>query len=149
MQVRVQHIWQLLIMMSLVWKTCWISGQQNWRKMSWYSPILSHKFLSLHLVTCGGGVLAWLSVWSEVQTCICPSWCHCHSLSLASVKSRLVLPFWYWLTWVVPDKGPLNVCIWSRACGKWLYFVGGILLVSYWVYMTVGISFMVVIILVA
>ena len=37
-----------------------------------------------------GGVLAWLSAWSEVQTCICPSWCHCHSLSLASVKSRLV-----------------------------------------------------------
>ena len=51
-----------------------------------------------------------LSVWSEVQTCIWPSWCHCHSLSLASVKSRLVLPFWYWLTWVVPDKGPLNGC---------------------------------------
>jgi len=42
-----------------------------------------------------GGVLAWFSVWSEVQTCIWPSWCHCHSLSLASVKSRLVLPFWY------------------------------------------------------
>ena len=20
------------------------------------------------------------------------------------------LPFWYWLTWVVLDKGPLNVC---------------------------------------
>jgi len=34
-----------------------------------------------------GGVLAWLSDWSEVQTCIWPSWCHCHSLSLASVKS--------------------------------------------------------------
>jgi len=32
------------------------------------------------------------------------------SLSLASVKSRLVLPFWYRLTWVVPEKGPLNVC---------------------------------------
>ena len=58
-----------------------------------------------------GGVLAWLSVWSEVQTCICPSWCHCHSLSLASIKSRLVLPFWYRLTRVVPDKGPLNVCV--------------------------------------
>ena len=41
------------------------------------------------------GVLAWLSAWSEVQTCIWPSWCHCHSLSLASVKSRLVLPVWY------------------------------------------------------
>jgi len=25
-----------------------------------------------------GGVLAWLSVWSEVQTCIQPSWCHFH-----------------------------------------------------------------------
>jgi len=21
------------------------------------------------------------------------------------------LPFWYWLTWVVPDKGLLNVCV--------------------------------------
>ena len=57
------------------------------------------------------GVLAWLSAWSEVQTCILPSRCHCHSLSLAPVKSRLVLPFWYWLTWVVPDKGPLNGCV--------------------------------------
>ena len=36
---------------------------------------------------------------------------HCHSLSLASVKSRLVLPFWYWLTRVVMDKGPLNGCV--------------------------------------
>ena len=55
-----------------------------------------------------GGVLAWLSVWSEVQTCIWPSWCHCHSLSFASVKSRLVLPFWYRLTRVVPERRPLN-----------------------------------------
>ena len=36
---------------------------------------------------------------------------YCHSLSLAAVKSRLVLPFWYRLTRVVPDKGPLNVCV--------------------------------------
>ena len=56
-------------------------------------------------------MLAWLSVWSAVQTCIWPSWCHCHSLSLASVKSRLGLPFWYRLTWVVPDKRPLNGCV--------------------------------------
>ena len=34
-------------------------------------------------------VVVGLSVWSEVQTCIC----HCHSLSLASVKSRLVFTF--------------------------------------------------------
>ena len=40
-----------------------------------------------------GGVLAWLFVWREVQTCILPSRCHCHSL-------------------VVPEKGPL----WACAC---------------------------------
>jgi len=39
-----------------------------------------------------------------------PSWCHCHSLSLAAVKSRLVLPFWYRLTQVVLEKRPLNGC---------------------------------------
>ena len=76
-----------------------------------------------------GGVLVWLSVWSEVQTCIQPSWCHCHSLSLASVKSRLVSPFWYRLTRVVPDKGPLNarararvracVCVCVCVCVCW------------------------------
>ena len=67
-----------------------------------------------------GGVLEWLSVWSEVQTCIWPSWCYCQSLSLASVKSRLVLPFWYRLTWVVPEKGPLNgcVCVCVLCCTK-------------------------------
>jgi len=46
-----------------------------------------------------------------VHTCIRPSCCHCHSLSLASVKSRLVLPFWDQPTWVVPDKGPINGCV--------------------------------------
>ena len=58
-----------------------------------------------------GVVPAWLSVWSKVQICIRPSWCHCHSLSVASVKSRLVLPFWYWLSRVVLDKGRLNGCV--------------------------------------
>ena len=61
-----------------------------------------------------GGVVAWLSVWSEVQTCIWPSWCHCHSLSLAPVKSRLVLPFWYRLTQIILEKRPLNGC-----CCRW------------------------------
>jgi len=32
------------------------------------------------------------------------------TMSLASVKSRLVLHFWYQLTCVVPEKGPLNGC---------------------------------------
>ena len=59
-----------------------------WNMINWLFGIYNHpacKKLS-------SGVLAWLSVWSEVQTCIWPSLCHCHSLSLASVKSRLVLP---------------------------------------------------------
>ena len=30
--------------------------------------------------------------------------------SLASFKSRWVLPFWYWLTQVVLEKRPLNEC---------------------------------------
>ena len=50
-------------------------------------------------------------VWSKVQTCIWPSWCYCHSLSLATAKSTLVLSFWYRLTPVVPEKGPLNGCV--------------------------------------
>ena len=29
----------------------------------------------------------------------------------SSVKSRLVQPFWYRLTWVVLEKGPLNGCV--------------------------------------
>ena len=91
-------------MPSVLWRY-WLGG----RKGIWPVKKLS------------GGVLAWLSAWSEVQTFIWPSWCHCHSLSLASVKSRLVLPFWYQLSWVVPDKEPLNGCmyvcitIWSCA----------------------------------
>ena len=68
-----------------------------------------------------GGVLAWLSVWREVQTCIWPSRCHCHSLFLAPVKSRLVLPLWDRLTWVVPDKGPLNGCV--CVCCKISFFI--------------------------
>ena len=79
---------------SVLWR-CWLGGGKG---------IWPVKKLS-------GGMLAWLFVRSYVQTCIWPSWCHSHSLSLASVKSRLVLPFWYRLTWIVPDKGPLNGCV--------------------------------------
>ena len=74
---------------------CWLGSRKGIRPVkNW-------------VVGCWHGYL----VWSEVQTCIWPSWCHCHSQSLASVKSRLVLPFWYQLTRVVPVKGPLNGCV--------------------------------------
>ena len=43
----------------------------------------------------------------------------CHSLSLAPVKSRLVLPFWYRLTQVVLEKRPLNGCCCCRRCDLW------------------------------
>jgi len=31
-------------------------------------------------------------------------------------KTRLVLPFWYWPTRVVPEKGPLNGCVCVCVC---------------------------------
>ena len=63
-----------LTLPSVLWR-CWLGGRKGiWPVKNWV-------------------VLAWLSVWSEVQTCIWPSWCHCHSLPLASVKSR-----WFYLS---------------------------------------------------
>ena len=40
-----------------------------------------------------GGALARLSVWNEVHTCIRPSWCHCHSLSLCFSKIQICFTF--------------------------------------------------------
>ena len=79
---------------SVLWR-CWLGNRKGIRPVKKPS----------------GGVLALLSVWSKVLSCIWPSWCHCHSLTLASVKSRLVLPFWYRPTRVVPDEVPLNGCV--------------------------------------
>ena len=101
---RVISVIVIVFLPSVLWR-CWLGGRKGIR------PV---KILS-------DGVLAWLSVWSEVQTCIWCSWCHCHSLSLASVKSRLVLPFWYRLTCVVPEKGSLNLCSISVLSGMMLW----------------------------
>ena len=57
--------------------------------------LFSHPFRRVH------------SQGQQTDICIWPS--RCHSVSLASVKSRLVLAFWYPLTQVVPEKRPLNV----------------------------------------
>ena len=108
-------------------------GNRVWAVFTFYVPYWWFAFNALTLLVgrqeghpaCkkqSGGLLMWLSVWSKVQTCIWSSWCHNHSLSLASVKSRLVLPFWYRLTRVFPEKGPFNGCVctllmnynWSR-----------------------------------
>ena len=119
------------------WVQRWIQVQGQCAAAMWPLPKLLRKFscimLSKHAFSAltllvgrqeghlackklSGEVLAWLSVWSEVQTCIWSSGFHCHSLSLASVKSRLALPFWYRLSRVVPDKGPLNGCVCVCVC---------------------------------
>ena len=104
--------------------------------MDWVH-LLNKKMLSLLWLRKGiwpvknlsGGVLAWLSVWSELQTCICPSWCHCHSLSLAS--------YWFYLSGAGYPGGPGKravkwVCVWGglssqmKACaGNWSRFYWG------------------------
>ena len=40
-----------------------------------------------------GGLLAWLSVRSKLQTCIWPSWCHCHScFSKTQISFTFLVP---------------------------------------------------------
>ena len=69
-----------------------------------------------------GGVLAWLSVWSEVQTCIIMSKLMPLPLTV-SCFSKIQIGFtflWYRLTWVVPEKGPLNGCVCGGGCdNRW------------------------------
>jgi len=63
-----------------------------------------------------GGVLAWLCVWSEVQTiCIWSSWCHCHPIISCSSKIQNGLPFWCRLTQVVLENKLLSGCSSSKA----------------------------------
>ena len=58
-----------------------------------------------------GEVLAWLSIWNEIQMiCIWSSWCHCHRVISCSSKIQNGLPFWCRLIQVVLDKRPLNRC---------------------------------------
>jgi len=66
-------------------------------------PMIMESFSALMLLVRGqeghpvcrklsGGILAWLCVWGEVQICIWPSCCYCHSLSLAPVNQD-----WFYL----------------------------------------------------
>jgi len=78
-------------MSSVLW-CCWFGG----RKEIW--P-----------VKMSGEVLAWLSVWSEVQMiCIWFSWCHCHPFISCSSKIQNGLPFPCRLTQVVLEKRPVK-----------------------------------------
>ena len=66
------HLW---LVPSVLWR-CWFGGRKGIRPVRKLSD----------------EILAWLSVWIKVQICIWPSWCHCHSLSLAPVN-----PDWFYL----------------------------------------------------
>jgi len=103
----------LLVMVSLQCCVAAMNGKARSRKTpnsfslvfhsSLHFTLLSVPFWCLFLFIMHlAELFFFFSLWSEVQTCIWPSWCQCYSLSLASVKFRLVLPFWYQL---VPDKG--------------------------------------------
>jgi len=59
----------MLILPSVLWR-CWLGGRKGIRRV---------KKLSC-------GMFACLCVWVKVQICIWPSWCHCHSLSVAPVN---------------------------------------------------------------
>jgi len=68
-----------------------------------------------------GEMLAWLSVWGEVQICIWPSRCHCHSLSIAPVN-----PDWFYLQ--KSRKTILCVCVCVHACVRACMSVVSVLL---------------------
>ena len=84
---RMKYIW---ILPSVLWH-CWLGGRKGIRPVKNLSSevLLVDRVADLHMA----------------QLMPLPL------TSLAPVKSRLVLPFWYRLTWVVPDKGPLNGCV--------------------------------------
>jgi len=89
-------------MPSVLWR-CWLGSRKGIR------PV---KKLS-------GGVLAWLSVWSKVQTCIWPSWCHCHSL--VSCFSKIQICFTFLVPAHLGSPGQravkrvcVNGCVWRR-----------------------------------
>ena len=83
-----------------------------WTRVGWKYRVLGRGWSPR-----GRAVLGHLTVPFRVWTSVGPN---NHVLGrVKSLKSRLVLPFWYRLTWVVPDKGPLNVCVWGgRKCGS-------------------------------
>ena len=90
-----------MVIPSVLWR-CWLGGRKgiqpvkNWVVGYWRSYLSGARCRLAH------------SPADATAT-------HCLLLSLAPVGSRLVLPFWCWLTWVVPEKGPLNgcVCVWT------------------------------------
>ena len=86
-------------MPSVLWR-CWLGGKKG------IQPVKNW------VVGCWRGCLS-------VLRCIWLSWCHCHSLSLASVKSRMVFTF------LVPahpsspgQRAVKRACVWTTDIKK-------------------------------
>jgi len=81
-------------MPSVPWR-CWLGGRKGIR------PVKNR------VVGCWRGYLSG----ARCRLAYGPADAIATNCLFASVKSRLVVPLWYRLTGVVPDKGPLNVCV--------------------------------------
>jgi len=87
---------------SVLWR-CWLGGRKGIRPVkNW-------------VVGCWRGYLSG----ARCRLAYSPADATATHCLFASVKSRLVLPFWYRLTRVVPEKGPLNVCVCVCVCTAW------------------------------
>jgi len=92
----------------LLFSCGWLCGWSVMPSVLWHSCLGGRN--GIRPVKLSGEVLAWLFVWSEVQTiCIWSSWCHCHPIISCS-KIQNGLPFWCGLNQVVLEKSPLNGC---------------------------------------
>ena len=128
---------------SVLWR-CWLGGRKGIRsvkKTEWWGAgmvICLEQDADLHMARLmplpltvsyrerqGGDIIP--SIWIE------------NVKARASVKSRLVLPFWYRLTWMVAEKAPINVCV--CVCEDWgLVVVHGLLLRSRSLSPSLGVS---------
>jgi len=85
----------------VLWR-CWLGGRKGIQPVNW-------------VVGCWCGYLSG----ARCRLAYGPADATATHLSLASVKSRLVLPFWYRLTRVVPEKGQLNGCVCACVNTNW------------------------------
>jgi len=123
--------WMCMCIVLVFWKLGMTKTAKNWPSgvyiiEQWLSELLYNVFIlardvfsALTLLVgrqeeypaCKNWVVGCWCVWSDclhmVQLMPLPPQT---PLSLASIKSRLVLPFWYRLTQVVQEKRPLNGC---------------------------------------
>jgi len=91
------HIWSSHHWPSVLWR-CWLGSRKGIRPVkNW-------------LVGCWRGYLSG----ARCRLAYGPADATDTHCLLLQKKSRLVLPFWYRLTRVVPDKGPLNGCMYVR-----------------------------------